>query len=196
MYLQTCTVYASDRDNTLSLLTRVLIDSRSQKSFIRSDLAKELNFKGIRKEKLHIYSFGYIRGRLMEYDVVQITLKSIHCPNDSITIETLVTDSISGAIVKIPSKVVFEILKSENLKLADDGKCAEIQILLGSDSCWEVQTGEKKRINKKLFAVSSIFGWSVVGSFGEDQSSASILTIGTFTKVLVFGSHVFGGKRN
>ena len=57
---------------------------------------------------------------------------------------------------RFPQKKVLEILKSENLKLID-----EIKILLGSDVCWELQTGEKKRVHKNLYAVSSIFGWII-----------------------------------
>ena len=56
---------------------------------------------------------------------------------------------------------------SENLKLGDNGKSDEIKISLGSDVCWEVPTGEKKRVHKNLFAVSSIFDCSLDGSFGE-----------------------------
>lgn len=178
VYLQTCSVFASDKSKTRCQLVRILIDGGSQKSFIRSDFAKKLNLEPLRKEKLYIYSFGYTQGRLMEYDVVHVNLKSTHYPNDEITIEALVTDTISGAVIKVPSKKVLQMLKLENLKLADNGKTEEIQILLGSDICWEVQTGEKKKLCKNLFAVSTMFGWSLVGSFGDNQSCVSMLTIG------------------
>ena len=102
---------------------------------MRSDLAQKLNLKTLRKEKLFVYSFDYIQGRIVEYDVAEVTLKSTHCPDDSITIEVLVTDTISGAVIKIPSKEALEMLKSENLKLADNGKSDEIKILLGFDVC-------------------------------------------------------------
>ena len=41
-----------------------------------------------------------------------------------------------------------------------------MKIQLGSDACWKLQIGEKKRVHINLFAVFSIFGWSLVGSFG------------------------------
>ncbi|XP_054713877.1 uncharacterized protein LOC129223335 [Uloborus diversus] len=178
IYLQTCTVHVSDKNSLLSRITRILLDSGSQKTFIKSELAKELKLKCIRREKLYIYSFGYIKGKLKEYDVVEVKLKSMHEPNSCITIEALVTDTISGALIKVPPRSILEMLKTENLKLADNGESSEIELLLGSDSCWEVQTGQKKRISKRLFAVSSLFGWSLVGAFGENQSSASMFTIG------------------
>ncbi|XP_054709043.1 uncharacterized protein LOC129218741 [Uloborus diversus] len=178
IYLQTCTVHVSDKNSLLSRITRILLDSGSQKTFIKSELAKELKLKCIRREKLYIYSFGYIKGKLKEYDVVEVKLKSMHEPNSCITIEALVTDTISGALIKVPSRSILEMLKTENLQLADNGESSEIELLLGSDSCWEVQTGQKKRISKRLFAVSSLFGWSLVGAFGENQSSASMFTIG------------------
>ena len=62
--------------------------------------------------------------------------------------------------------------------MPDNGKSDEIKILLGSDVCWEIQTGKNKRVHKNLFAIFSIFGWSLVGSFGENHHSASMFTVG------------------
>lgn len=68
----------------------------------------------------------------MKYDVVQgVTLKSIHCPNDTITTETLITNTICEAVIKIPWKKVLESLNLENLKLADTDKPGEIKNITG-----------------------------------------------------------------
>lgn len=146
-------------------ITRLLFDSGSQKTFIRKDLANALKLKPLKKEKLLIYTFSKRNPSEVEFDLVNITLRSRFPPYSSINIPALVTDEISGADIhsNINPQVVRNILLKE-CEVADSLISSRpVQILLGADFMFSTFMGELQKINKQLYLQPTIFGQTLVG---------------------------------
>lgn len=178
VYLQTCSVLASNRKTGKDQLVRILMDGGSQRSFIRSDLVKQLNLNCLRRERVYVYSFGFAEGREINYEVVEVNLKNIQFPERSIKLEALVSDTITGTIVKVPNRNLWEVIESKGLQIGDTGELSEVKILVGSDYCWNIQADKKLKLGKNLFATETLFGWTIQGARDRENSGVVVLNVG------------------
>ncbi|XP_054709780.1 uncharacterized protein LOC129219413 [Uloborus diversus] len=162
--LQTCTVVICTESD--SKTTRAILDQGSERSFIKDTLVKSLNLKPIRTEKLSVFAFGAEKPIVKNYPVVVIELCDRELKN-KIRLECLVTDTISSCPVKGPSLRSLEKIQCLGLKPADIvdnvSDLRHLGVLIGADKFWDVVLTARKRINRDLQAVNSIFGWFLVG---------------------------------
>ncbi|XP_054713000.1 uncharacterized protein LOC129222513 [Uloborus diversus] len=163
--LQTCIVNATS--SFRSKLTRILLDCGSEKSFITKRFADELKLRSIRKEKLKIYSFGNSLGSEEICDVFRMKLVNNANPQQSITVEVLGTDVISGTSVLSPLEAedVTGFMTSRGWSLSDstDPSLKHVNVLLGADYFWKLQLPGVMKISESLFVCPTIFGLTVVG---------------------------------
>ncbi|GFR06489.1 DUF1758 domain-containing protein [Trichonephila clavata] len=150
------------------VMARLLFGSGSQKSFIRNDLKNALNLKPIRQETLLIYIFSNQNPLEKTFEVVNLTLRSRFSPFQSINIEALVTDEITGAEIYSDStpKLLRNLIPS-GCQMADSFQKSPIKILLGANFLVNSITGEPTKINKNLFRLPTLFGETLIGQLAD-----------------------------
>ncbi|GBM03663.1 hypothetical protein AVEN_134897-1 [Araneus ventricosus] len=168
-FLQTCSIYAcSDKR---SALTNAILDSASHKSFISAKLVKALNLKVIRFEELAIYSFGQTTAHKKRYPVVCLQLQSRHDSSKVYKLEALVIEIISNLSLNNPDLSTLRKLKEKNIQLADSFENEiPVDILVGSDSFWDIVYDEKIRVTDNIWLINSCFGW-LLGGVGKGNNS-------------------------
>ncbi|KAF8795504.1 hypothetical protein HNY73_003348 [Argiope bruennichi] len=92
--LQTANVQAENGAN--KIMARLLFDSGSQKSFLRSDLKQALNLKPIRQKKLLIYTFSKREPIEKIFEVVRLRIRTKFPLYQFLNIEFLASDVITG----------------------------------------------------------------------------------------------------
>ncbi|KAG0422066.1 hypothetical protein HPB47_002089 [Ixodes persulcatus] len=133
--LQTTKAWATG--TTDSALVRVLLDTGSQRTFIKRESSERLRCPVLGTEELTIYTFGNTK-RPTHYRCrrVELTLQSQYSTS-KVTVEAL------------------EVLQADT----------EVGVLIGSDVYWKVATGQIRRLSEHLTAVHTIFGWMVQGRY-------------------------------
>ncbi|GFS65861.1 uncharacterized protein TNCV_390871 [Trichonephila clavipes] len=87
-------------------------------------------------------------------------------PTLNIEIEALETDQITATNIPVPSNNISKINKQlKGLKLADcyEFRNNKIVILVGADYYYDVVLNRIKRLNDKLVATETLFGWCILG---------------------------------
>ncbi|KAH7953137.1 hypothetical protein HPB49_005043 [Dermacentor silvarum] len=105
---------------------------------------------------------------------VEVTLKSTSS-SEEVVPEALEVDIISKERLPFLSISLQKKYEEDGFKLADGSckgtSCIEIGILFGSDQYRQVMTGGIRRLEERLTAAETIFGWTVQG---QARISASI----------------------
>ncbi|GBO24395.1 hypothetical protein AVEN_62120-1 [Araneus ventricosus] len=161
---------------------RLLADTAAQRSFVEKELSRLLRLPIIRKEKLSVYSFGDKSPVEKTFNVVKIRLESKDDPNSCLEIEALETEKISSAHIPPPNIDISIYNKHlKGLKLADTiNNDTDVSVLIGADNYYDVMTGRIKRINWKLVAAESLYGWCLIGVSGplnKNSSDSSVMKV-------------------
>ncbi|GFQ65267.1 integrase catalytic domain-containing protein [Trichonephila clavata] len=129
------------------VIARLLLDSGSHKSFIRNDFKNALILKPVRQETLLIYTFSNRKPLEKTFEVVNLTLTSRFSPFQSLNIEALVTDEVTGAEIYSDStpKLLRNLIPS-GCQMADSFQKGPIKILLGANFLVNSITGEPTKI--------------------------------------------------
>lgn len=167
-----CTAIVKVRNASNELVTcRCLLDSGSEKSFIRQEVVNSLGLK-VNDANISVFCLGNV-GTVSTGEVD--LLFSPHF-NDSVKFSTsaFIIESICG---KIPNATLSPELydKFQDLILADPSfyKPGDIDILLGVNVFFTLLKGEiMKRDDNLPFAVSSKLGWIIAGAttFSSSES--------------------------
>ncbi|GFW72419.1 reverse transcriptase domain-containing protein [Trichonephila clavipes] len=164
--LQTCTsCVRSPLDDKLETV-RLLLDNGSMRSFITREISRQLKLPVVRKETLSVYSFGAKQATEKTYNVVKVIIENRDEPTLNIEIEALETDQITATNIPVPSNNISKINKQlKGLKLADcyEFRNNKIVILVGADYYYGVVLNRIKRLNDKLVATETLFGWCILG---------------------------------
>ncbi|GFT98235.1 reverse transcriptase domain-containing protein [Trichonephila clavipes] len=164
--LQTCTsCVRSPLDDKLETV-RLLLDNGSMRSFITREISRQLKLPVVRKETLSVYSFGAKQATEKTYNVVKVIIENRDEPTLNIEIEALETDQITATNIPVPSNNISNINKQlKGLKLADcyEFRNNNIVILVGADYYYDVVLNRIKRLNDKLVATETLFGWCILG---------------------------------
>ena len=167
--LQTARAVASNEDGTKTKDVRILFDNGSQRSYVTNTLKSQLNLGTMKKETLHLNTFGEQNFRKQDCDMVKIHLTKPGC--EEIEICALGFPVICSSL---PSKVdVTQYPHLDNLEFADDfdsNSNDSIDILIGSDYYWSVVNGEAVRGETGPTAVNSKLGWLLSGPVGKGSS--------------------------
>ncbi|XP_037502613.1 uncharacterized protein LOC119377081 [Rhipicephalus sanguineus] len=166
--MQTATVWVSGRHN--SVLVRILLDTGSQRTFIRRDLSTRLDLPSVGTEDLSLLTFGSSKhSRTYRYRTVQLKLQS-RFDTHGITVDALEVPEV--CIVRTPAigQDLLVQLRERNMLVADEQQLGDrptqtISVIIGSDHYWRIVTGRIERLSSDLCAVETIFGWLVQGIY-------------------------------
>ncbi|XP_037505817.1 uncharacterized protein LOC119382165 [Rhipicephalus sanguineus] len=170
--LQTGRVWAESGDRRL--LVRILLDSGSQRTYIRADVAKILKCSVVGNEELSIVTFGGSKSRRrISAERVNVRLRS-QFGASPVTLEALTIPEMCSVTSPPLDPNILHLLGEREYNVADSFQPTtwqpeEISVLIGSDAYWQVTTGKIDRINERLTAIDTTFGWMVQGPVKSDK---------------------------
>ena len=151
---------------------RLLIDGGSQRSYIRTSLAKATHAKTLKKETLQIQSFGE-QSNSCSLDLVSVNVASKF---DSFVsnFKLLSTSTLCSPLETIPSGPWISELEERGFYLADEiqtspGSKRPIDIVLGADQMWKVFTWNTFSTSFGIIASETKFGWVLQGPISQDS---------------------------
>ncbi|XP_064456869.1 uncharacterized protein LOC135367497 [Ornithodoros turicata] len=159
--------------NAKRQFVRIMLDGGSQRTFIKESLSHLLDCESVGEEVLTICAFG-CRPLKRRCRRVKVWLRSQYSRKE-VCVEALETPDISANVLHPPDCNLTRTLTERGMQVADvvltGITCkSEVQILIGADSYWAVVTGETEPITDKLFAIKTIFGWTVQGPTSSSPS--------------------------
>ncbi|KFM75279.1 hypothetical protein X975_15682, partial [Stegodyphus mimosarum] len=166
---------------------RVLLDTGSQKSYILSSTAKELNLKPVSTESLAHTLFGGAYIEAKPHQKFHIRLCS---PNSKeiLELEFLDQEIICGNVPRVPKNLLLTELKQNKIWLSDLGAGpTKIELLIGSDVYGRLLTGRIKQLQGGLTAVETKLGWTVCGPVENSAQTTLPVYTQTFKSNLVIG---------
>ncbi|KAH7983790.1 hypothetical protein HPB52_014359 [Rhipicephalus sanguineus] len=155
------------------LLVRVLLDSGSQRSYIREDADRKLQCSVVGREELSLITFGNSKSqRRLRAERVSVRLRS-QFDDAAVELEALTIPEICSVTSPPLENNILQALIAKEYKVADacqadTWKEDDITFLIGCDAYWRVTTGKIDRINERLTAIDTIFGWMVQGPIKSD----------------------------
>ena len=168
--LQTARAVATNEDGTKSSNVQILFHNSSQRSYVTNTLKSRLSLEPLRKETLHLNTFGEQRYRTQDCDVVKVRLGRAGC--EEIEICALGFPVICSSL---PNKIeVSKFPQLDGLEFDeefDESNDESIDILIGSDYYWKIVNGETVHGESGPTAVKSKLGWLLSGPIGEKISS-------------------------
>ena len=160
--LQTARAMASGKESGASVNIRILFDTGSQRSYVTEALCRRLRLKPVKKERLHLNTFGELAFKDKTCDLVQIRLQKIgssYC----LVLEALSFPTICSSLPNVVHLDKYPQLC--DLQLADPpGKSTEvIDLLVWFDHYWNIVEEETIRTDNGPTAVRSKLGWLLSG---------------------------------
>ncbi|GFX27796.1 DUF1758 domain-containing protein [Trichonephila clavipes] len=144
----------------------LLLDNASQRCFFKKTVASEMKLPVKREENLLVYTFDSRNSHSKKkYEVVEITLCNLNDSVNTITMEALLTDVISGTPFKISANKLKKSLSCKNVHFSDlnESNGDEISLLIGAQYFWQIHSGKKEKLTKTLFAIDTILGTIIQG---------------------------------
>ena len=136
---------ASDSDGSKEVNIRILFDSDSQRSYITEAIKTKLGLRSIKKETLHLNTFGNDKYQTQMCDTVQVLIKKLG-GDEVVKVEVLCFPTICTPLPPILEVNHYPGLR--DLELADN--FAEtgdaIDLLVGSDYYWAFVTREVTKL--------------------------------------------------
>ncbi|KAL1433846.1 hypothetical protein MTO96_012185 [Rhipicephalus appendiculatus] len=172
--MQTATVWASGRHDYV--LVRILLDTGSQRTFIRCDLSTSLDLPSVGTEDLSLLTFGSSkRSRTRRYRTVQLKLQS-RFDAQEITMDALEVPEVCTVKTPAIGQGLLMQLHERKMLIADDQRIGHrptqtISVIIGSDNYWRIVTEKIERLSNDLCAVETIFGWLVQVIYQVDTAN-------------------------
>eukprot|EP00731_Ephydatia_muelleri_P024188 Em0016g459a len=179
-------VYNPDRARPV-MVTRAILDSGSQRSYISHKLREALSLKTEQNKNLLIKTFGSETEKIQTCDVVKVTMKLKDGKETTVVLleVPMICEPLTGQHVTYAAEQNSYL---SGLELADptqpDDHILEINILLGADLYWSFVTNKIKRSSGNgPTALFTKFGWvlsgPISGSHSEISSASSLLVTHT-----------------
>ncbi|XP_073986124.1 uncharacterized protein [Rhodnius prolixus] len=158
------------------LIVRALIDSGSQKSYIKRECVEHLGLKEAGKETFSHSLFGGMEVKKQTHYVYEVELQDLA---EHFSCKTSVLDQgkICSWVPRLEDMKCLESLMSKDILLSDTGRSdLEIKLLLGADTLPQILTGKIEEIENGLLAVETRLGWTVLGkqTCVEDRTLTSM----------------------
>ncbi|XP_073942463.1 uncharacterized protein [Choristoneura fumiferana] len=169
-YLQTAT--AKLIHNNKEVPCRLLLDSGSQRSYLTTKMAKELDLTTDTEDLLVIFTFGSTTAKEMPSPAAEIKL---------LTKRGIERDIRVNLVPHITDKIPVPEWNASDINVdicADDNSLGDcIDLLIGND-CYFSFIRSKHQVQDNLFLVDTDFGWLISGNYHEEQegSTLSIVT--------------------
>ncbi|XP_077536079.1 uncharacterized protein LOC144148418 [Haemaphysalis longicornis] len=176
VYLRTCREWATGPNG--QLLVRVLLDTGSQRTFIRRDVSRALGYSVEGVEDLKLVTFGKSHHAAAEkYPRVSVTVASQN-NGKQVVIDALEVPSICVVTSPPITDDTLRLMHDHGLFAADTSPASaymddHISILIGSDFYWKVTSGNISRLTPHLTAVETMFGWTLQGAQSDETGWTS-----------------------
>jgi len=181
--LQTARALASDGKGSRSVNKRILFDTGSQRSYITESLAKRLDLKPLKKERLQLNTFGEPGFRGKSCDLVQINLQKLN-GKDSLQLQALRLPTIYSSLPSIVNQEQYPSLLKLDLADPPSKEPHGIDLLIGSDYYWSIMGEEVIRTEGGPTVVQSKLGWSLSGPLAMLSLSSPLITQLSLCKLL------------
>jgi len=150
---------------------RILFDSGSQLSYITKTLKERLGIEPLRKEKLHLNTFGSATFDSRSCDVVRFQIQASN-GGEFLEVVAYTSPVICSSLPAVVNACEYEHL--DGLELADgdslDSK-KSIDVLVGSDYYWSIVTGDTVAGDGGPVALGSKLGWLLSGPLNDYDST-------------------------
>ncbi|KAH6933352.1 hypothetical protein HPB50_014382 [Hyalomma asiaticum] len=158
------TVTAWNKGTKTKKISRILFDSGSQRTFITEECSRKLGCKLLGTEILTVGVFGG-QQKPDSFRRVEVRLLSKDNCKEEYVFDALEVPTICEQVIPCPDEQVKETLRELSLPVGDNSieQDATIDVLIGSDQFWECLTRRIRKINSKLTAMETVFGWAVQG---------------------------------
>ena len=157
VFMQTAITNVKNPNDSRSEHTRILLDSRSQRTYITENLAEKLNLKGDNEQEIKLVTFGCDKPKTIKtkQTTVCVQLKN----GRFLDIVTNIVPVISGIVqrrsIKLHSSEDFNNLTS-SLDLADtiptENETSSVELLIGHD--YYLDTILSQKIEVHCFSIT------------------------------------------
>lgn len=142
---------------------RALIDSGSQRSYIRKEVMEKLGCTPLRNETIKHSLFGGIKTNVKEHLCYKVELQSLHGEYQC-NFEALDQAIICDGIPSVEDGPWLTELSESNISLSDvEGRDRPVDLLIGADVAGKLMTGKLKMLDSGLVAIETKLGWTVMG---------------------------------
>ena len=167
--MQTAIADINNPNNGLKENVRLLLDSGSQRTYVAESLAKKMDLKMGKKEKIMLVTFGSDTPKRIKTPTTKsnIQLKDGSTLNISANVVPQIAGSIQRRPVNLKSIKNWEYLWTE-FSLADDipnvRETSSVDLLIGNDYYLDLILPQKIEIQKRIihvgFEIGMDFGWT------------------------------------
>ncbi|UYV67775.1 hypothetical protein LAZ67_5001970, partial [Cordylochernes scorpioides] len=156
-----------------SKMVRVLLDSGSQKSYIRRSLAKELDLPKVGEVKLNKFLFGGQTTGEKAHSIFYFQLDNVD-EEKAFKMEALEETIICGNISPVETGPRQWELDKKGITLTKvDNNKTEIDILIGGDYYGQLLTGKIEQLAGGLTAIQTVLGWTLIGNTSSERPETS-----------------------
>uniref|UniRef100_T1JH28 Peptidase aspartic putative domain-containing protein n=1 Tax=Strigamia maritima TaxID=126957 RepID=T1JH28_STRMM len=164
-------------DKRLSKPAVCFVDGRAQRTFIRTDLAKNLNLGVVGTGKMMLSVLGR-EPTIGIYNLVELTLSPMQNKMPGVTIEAVEVPHVTSTPCEVPNDYLSQKLKKKGVQVTCKQVALysnEVDLLIG-----KIANRETKFIEDNLIAVNTKFGCTLYGQTinGTHILAASLEAIG------------------
>ena len=174
-----------------SLGVCIILDGGSQKSYLSERARGLLNLRPNGEQALSIATFGSSKGATKVCPIVNVGLCLRGYPSMSLSLYVMPT--IREPLVGQPISMCIEKHSHlSGLELADFSDTAlnmPVDMLIGSDYCWQLVTGSIRRGTSGPVAVHTKLGWVLSGPSSLDQDSQCSMNLSVTQSFLHSETH-------
>ncbi|XP_045477034.1 uncharacterized protein LOC123682465 [Harmonia axyridis] len=177
VFLQTLRVRLNGLNK--SRMARVIIDTGSQRSYIKQSVASEMLYESIRREEMVHALFGGTNTDVCNHHCYRIRLSSIHDDYAS-NFEALDQTVICNNVTSVRQGPWMDELSSLGIEISDK-KDGPVDILIGADIAGKLLTGKRHELKCGLVALHTLLGWTIMGKVTSNKQSinSSMLVVTT-----------------
>ena len=160
-----------------TMVTRILLDTGSYRSYITQDLANLLKLKETEKERIYVSTFGTKKPQVILTSEATLDLELID--GSYLPISVNIVPEITGTMQRVPlNEEQARYVNLHGCDLSDtlitESETININLLIGSDYYSELILPGKIQIQPGLYLLESSLGWIVAGrtSNGKETTAA------------------------
>ncbi|GFW21462.1 uncharacterized protein TNCV_1532851 [Trichonephila clavipes] len=171
-------------------LTRAVIDSGSQSTYVSENVITHLKALPLRSETvIHMHSLGGSETKPKKHDIFPVEVSNLN-KTYTCSFEALSEKMICGYILKIEDKQVLNELKRKKIKFTDSFRReTEINLLISADVLGKLLTGNSVELESGLTAVEIKLGISSPTEIEKQKAELSLNDFNNKMKILPDGRY-------
>lgn len=165
VFLQTLLVKLEN--NGKNRTVRAVFDTGAQQTYILESTAREMGYKPVGTADLTHILFGGTTTEKKSHNCYKIKVSDMS-KNFSCTLQVLDHGAICGKLPRLNRGPWEKELKQKNIWISDYGEGQpEIELLIGSDVCGTLFTGNLEKLDCGLVAIETRLGWMIMGKVSD-----------------------------